>query len=295
MPYPLLLEDSSRISRRRRRREELLECFRLLREGDANDRELAQRLSTDQRAPLQELSGIYNTHRQQEMVPPSQHFRHYSNTLFVDTRTDSTMQHEAKRRRVTCTPSIVTKPTTQHDIHPPATTKPSEHKAKKRCVTFAPTIATFSTLPQQYEQEGSNERKQQISNFGSSMNRRYMTENDFEPAYSRYPRMRASSLALPDLHFAQTNNATAHFGRAAAFPSGPPLREGNASQQQPYYTSHLASDLRRPLYSAANPRMYSFAVDHGKPASLLPPHPLGNRAAVAALPPITHGTKRRAL
>jgi hypothetical protein len=282
MPYPLLLEDSSRISRRRRRREELLECFRLLREGDANDRELAQRLSADQRSPLQELSGIGNAHRQQEMVPPSRNFQHYSTTnhLFVNT-TDSTMQHEAKRRRVACAPSSVTKVTTQHDIHSSTTTmKPSEHKAKKRCVSFAPTIATYSTLPQQYEEhEGDHERKQQIGDSLPSMNRRYMTENGFEPAYSRYPRMRASGLAIQDHHF----------GRVAPFPS---LREGNASQQQPY-TSHLSADLRRPLYSA-NPRMYSFSVGHGKPASLLPPHPLGNRSAVAAVPPITHGTKRRA-
>jgi hypothetical protein len=289
MPYPLLLEDSSRISRRHRRREELLECFRLLREGDANDRELAQRLSTNQRPPLQELPGIDNTHRQQEMVPPNQHFRHFlnTNTLFVNT-TDSTMQHEAKRRRVACAPSVVTKSNTQHDIHSSTTTTtPSEYKAKKRSVTFAPTIATYSTLQQQYEQKGDHETNQQRGNSVPSMNRCYMTENDFEPAHSRYPRMRASSLALPDYHFAQTNNARAPFGREATFPSGPSFRNGSSN--------HLSSDLHRPPLYSANPRMYSFSTGRGKPASLMPSHPLGNRAAVAAIPPITHGTKRMAL
>jgi hypothetical protein len=307
MPYPLLLEDSSRISRRHRRREELLECFRLLREGDANKGKLAgtprligygeQMMSTDERPALQELHGIGNTHQQQEMVPPSQHFEHYSNTntSFVDT-TDTTMRHESKRRRIALAPSIAPKSTSQHDIQSATTTTPQEHKARKRRVTFAPTIATYSTLPQQYEHEdeGDHERKQQRSNAAPAMTSRYMTENDYDPAYSRYPRMRASSLALPDHHFSQNYNARPPFGTVGTFPSGPPFREGSTSQQQPYYTTHLSSDLRQPLYSA-NPRMYSFSVGRGKPASLLPPHPLGNRAAVVGVPPSAHGTKRRAI
>lgn len=306
MPYPLLFEDSIRISRRHRRREELLECFRLLREVDAkNERELAgnsrligygeQMLSTEQRPPLQELHGIGNTHRQQEMVPPNQHFQHYSNanTSFVG-MTDLTMQHEAKPQRVACAPSISTKSITQYDTHSVTTMTPHKHKVKKRCVTFAPTIATYLTLPQQYEHESVPESKQQRSNSAPSMTRRNMTENNFEPAYSRYPRMRASSLALPDHHFAQNYNARDPFGTLAAFPSGPPFRKGSASQQQPHYTMNLHSDLRQPLYYA-NPRMYSSSIGRGKPASLLPPHPLGNRAAVAVVPPIAQGTKRRAL
>jgi hypothetical protein len=187
------------------------------------------------------------------------------------------MQHEARRRRDKFPPSIVTKSTTQHGIHLATTRTPSEHKAKKRCVTFAPTIATY------HKRE-------------PSMNRRNMTEKNFEPAYSRYPRMRASSLALPDHHFAQSNNTRDPFGILATFPSGNPFREGTASQQKPLYTTQLPSDPSQPLSYSANPRMYSFSIGRGKPASLLPPHPLGNRATAAAvIPPTTHGTKRTAL
>jgi hypothetical protein len=143
-------------------------------------------------------------------------------------------------------------------------------------------------LPQQYEHEGNHKGK-------PFMTRRNMTENNFEPAYSRYPRMRASSLALPDHHFAQSKNARDPFGLLATFPSGNPLRERSASQQKPLYTTHLPSNPCQPLSYSANPRMYSFSIGRGKPASLLPPHPLGNRAAAAVVPPTTNGTKRRAL
>jgi hypothetical protein len=252
----------------------------LIRDGE-------QMLSTEQRHPLVELHGLGNIRRQQELVPPSEHCSN-TNTSFVNT-TDSTIQHEAKRRRERFFPSIVTKSTTQHGIHLATTRTSSEHKAKKRCVTFAPTIATYSTLPQQYEHEGDHKRE-------PSMNRRNVTENNFEPAYSRYPRMQASSLALPDQHFAQSNNARDPFGILATFPFGNPFREGSASQQKPFYTTRLPSDPSQPLSYSANPRMYSFSIGRGKSASLLPLHPLGNRAAAAAVvPPTTHGTKRRAL
>jgi hypothetical protein len=296
MPYPLLLEDLNRINRRHRRREELLECFRLLREGDANNRELSgtphllglreQMLSTDQRPPLVELYGIVNIHRQQEMVPPKEHCSN-TNTSLVNT-TDSTMQQDAKRQRLEFDPSIVAKSTTQHGIHLATTRTPSEHTAKKRCVTFAPTIATYSTLLQQYEHESDHKRER-------PMDRRNMTENNFETAYSRYPRMRASSLALPDHHFAQSNNARDPLGVLATLPTGNSFRVGSASQRKPFYMTRLPSDFSQPLSYSANPRMYSFSIGRGKPASLLPPHPLGNRAAVAVVPPTTNGTKRRAL
>jgi hypothetical protein len=281
MPYPLIQEDSSRISRRHRHREELLECFRLLREIDANEGQLygtprsieygQQMSSMDQRPSLQKLHGLGNTHRQQEMVPPRQHFQNY--------------QHETKRRRVTNTPSIATQSTTEDDVH--SAKMPHENKAKKRCVTFAPKIATYSTLPQQYDHEVDHERNQQHSTSARSTTNHYMTENDYESAFSRYPRMRgaglsvemavtqhhiapsalvprASNLALPDHNFAHNHIARNPFGTVATFPSGP------------------------------HPCIYSSPLGRRKPASLLPPHPLGKRAGAVVAPHNAQGTKRRA-
>jgi hypothetical protein len=248
--------------------------------------------SIDQRPSSLKLHGLGNTHQQQDMVPPSQHFQHYSNTntSFVDTTTDSTMQHETKRRRITIASSVTAQSIAQDDIHleTTATTTPHEHKAKKGFGTFAPKIATYSTLPQQHGNEDDHQRKQQHSTTAPSATSRNMPESEHEPTYSGYPRMRGPGLSIG---MAVTQH---HIAPSAFVPRASNLAHPKHSLARCYI-------VRAPCGTVATfplgprPRMYSPPMGCKKPASLLPLHPLGKRAGAVVVPPnAPRCTKRRA-
>jgi hypothetical protein len=279
MPYPLNIEDSSRLCRRHRRREELLECFRLLREMDANQtghtgtRTLdsdGQMQPTGQRPPLQNLEGFANNQRQQQDIPPHYHLNATGSSFANNTTatTYSTAQLDTKKRCITFAHSTTTHEMMQHETKRRRVTFAPLNEAKRRRVTFAPSVPADSTAQ--------DEKKPRRNTFAPSSTQ-YHTTGRRADRYSqvmledqrRRNPVQVLPLPAPGAHFSSAANnlpsalpsyprltecydtatRTIPFGAASApLLMGPPPARRNSRQQQHYST-----------------QMYSVGTSNGQP------------------------------